>query len=35
VKKLKSDDAIQHAKKYSWMKVSLGFEKLLIFKNKL
>ena len=34
VKKLKSDDAIQHAKKYSWKKVSLGFEKLLILKNK-
>ena len=34
VKKLRSDDAIQHAKKYSWKKVSLGFEKLLIFKNK-
>ena len=27
-------NAIQHAKKYSWKKVSLGFEKLLIFKNK-
>ena len=34
VKKLRSDDAIRHAKKYSWKKVSLEFEKLLIFKNK-
>ena len=34
VKKQMNDDAIQHAKKYSWKKVSLGFEKLLISKNK-